>query len=244
MNAKTVRRFRVAGGVSLLLAGVVVALYGSIWVRNLRDLVKANLYAGYEAQLLSANQEIAHPRPDMYPAFGHFNRGYANVMLGRFEEAWEDYENGKKADPKGFGRRSGSNRLAMGFAENGRYTEAKKMFEEALAVSPDERFVLNQYAYLLVHSHSASVRDARRALQLTQRLLSLSDHEADRADWTIHADALALAGRFPEAIEAAKKARSLPATSSNFETEENEKLEEKINTLFPGKGHWPFSIAY
>jgi predicted Zn-dependent protease len=84
----------------------------------------------------------------------------------------------------------------MALVKSGRYAPARKTLEDALAAEPGNAEVVNALARLLATAPERRVRDAPRALQLSQKLF-----EATRslAVGQTYAMALAESGRFGEA---------------------------------------------
>ena len=88
--------------------------------------------------------------------------------------------------------------LAMALVKSGRHAQARKTLEDALAAEPRSAEVLNALARVLATAPQAQVRDAPRALALSQKLF-----EATRslAVGQTYAMALAGNGRFDEAAK-------------------------------------------
>jgi len=86
--------------------------------------------------------------------------------------------------------------LAMALVKSGRHAQARKTLEDALAAEPRSAEVVNSLARVLATAPQAQVRDAPRALELSQKLF-----EATRslAVGQTYAMALAENGRFDEA---------------------------------------------
>jgi tetratricopeptide (TPR) repeat protein len=88
--------------------------------------------------------------------------------------------------------------LAMAYVKGGRFVEARRVLEEAVAAQPANQILTNALARVLATAPDGRARDGRRALELAQKLF-----EATRIPETgeTYAMALAEAGRFDEAIK-------------------------------------------
>jgi tetratricopeptide (TPR) repeat protein len=86
--------------------------------------------------------------------------------------------------------------LAMAQVKSGRRADARKTLEDALAAEPNSAEVVNSLARLLATAREPRVRDAPRALQLSQKLF---EKTRSLAVGQTYAMALAQSGRFGEA---------------------------------------------
>ena len=86
--------------------------------------------------------------------------------------------------------------LAMALLKAGRRAEAKKTLEQSLAAEPGSAEVKNALARLLATAAEANVRDAKRALELSEKLFQAT---RSLAVGQTYAMALAESGRFKEA---------------------------------------------
>jgi tetratricopeptide (TPR) repeat protein len=86
--------------------------------------------------------------------------------------------------------------LAMALVKAGRRAEAKKTLEQSLAAEPGSAEVKNSLARLLATAAESNVRDAKRALALSEKLFQATRSLAVGQSYAM---ALAEAGRFKEA---------------------------------------------
>jgi len=102
--------------------------------------------------------------------------------------------------------------LAMIQAVQGNATNAETHFQQAIKLKPDYLAALNELAWLLATHPDAKIRNGQKAVQLAQQACKLSGGKEARYWGTLDA-AYAEAGRFPEAIQTAEKARTLALTA-------------------------------
>ena len=86
--------------------------------------------------------------------------------------------------------------LAMALVKAGRRAEARKTLEQALAAEPNSAEVINSLARLLATAREPGVRNAKRALALSEKLFQAT---RSLAVGQTYAMALAESGRFKEA---------------------------------------------
>jgi len=86
----------------------------------------------------------------------------------------------------------------------------------ALWLRPDSPTPLSELAWMLATCPQADLRDGRRAVELAERALKLSDDPL-AASWAALDAAYAETGRFEEAIQAAEKTRQLALTTGQKE---------------------------
>ncbi len=75
---------------------------------------------------------------------------------------------------------------------------------------PDDVALLNETAWILATNPNASIRNGAEAIELAERAAQLSDRREPAVLGTLAA-AYAEAGRFPEAVQTARKALQLAA---------------------------------
>jgi tetratricopeptide (TPR) repeat protein len=98
--------------------------------------------------------------------------------------------------------------LGVLFRDQAKDQEAVTHWREALRLQPDQVPVLTQIAWVLAASSAASVRNGNEAVELAERAIQLSGSEsASLLD--VLAAAYAESGRFPEAVQTAKRALAL-----------------------------------
>jgi tetratricopeptide (TPR) repeat protein len=96
--------------------------------------------------------------------------------------------------------------LAELLNQAGRGREAVAHYGKALEVEPDSAVVLNNLAWMLATSPVDAVRDGARAVRLAERACEVTAWQDPMLIGTLAA-AYAEAGRFPEAVATAEKAR-------------------------------------
>ncbi|MGA2787103.1 MAG: tetratricopeptide repeat protein [Verrucomicrobiota bacterium] len=148
-------------------------------------------------------------RPDYADAHGNL----ANVLAaqGRLEEAIPEYWRTLELVPN-----SGQAHFRFGQALQTlhNFTAAKTEYQKVLELDPKHLPAHLSLAWLLATSPEASLRNGNRAVELTQQAEQLAGGESPQLLDTLAA-AYAEAGRYPEAVEAARRALNLPATQNN-----------------------------
>ncbi len=98
--------------------------------------------------------------------------------------------------------------LAMVLFQMGKTAEASQQWREVVRLQPDNPLALGQLARLLAAGSDASLRNGAEAVNLAQRAAGLTkDGDPDILD--VLAAACAETGRFPEALQTARKAMDL-----------------------------------
>jgi protein O-mannosyl-transferase len=101
---------------------------------------------------------------------------------------------------------------------------AIERFRRVLSLQPDWPESLNNLAWILAANPDASVRNGPEAVSLAERACKLTDYKAPLLVGTLAA-AYAEAGRFPEAVSSAEKARALALAAGQTEiVRKNEEL--------------------
>ena len=85
-----------------------------------------------------------------------------------------------------------------------------------MPTQPDWPESLNNLAWILAANRDATLRNGAEAVVLAERACKLTDYKEGLFVGTL-ADAYAEAGRFPEAVSAAEKARSLALAAGQKE---------------------------
>jgi tetratricopeptide (TPR) repeat protein len=99
-------------------------------------------------------------------------------------------------------------------------------YRKALKAQPDWPESLNNLAWILAANRDATLRNGAEAVVLAERACKLTDYKEGLFVGTL-ADAYAEAGRFPEAVSAAEKARSLALAAGQKEiAQKNQELLE------------------
>ena len=166
-------------------------------------------------------------------AEAHNNLGNALATQGQLDEAMEHYRQALKIKP---GYIEAHNDLGSVLAVRGRLDEAIQQYRQALEIKPDyadaynnlrsalarvmERYrrtlqvkpddlaTANNLAWLLATCPAASLRDGAEAVEIARRADQLSGGKQAAVLDTLAA-AYAEAGRFPEAVQTARKALQL-----------------------------------
>jgi tetratricopeptide (TPR) repeat protein len=140
-------------------------------------------------------------------AQAHNNLGNALVGCGRVNEAITHYR--KALEIRRDYAQAHCN-LAMTLSRQGKIPEALAEWREALRIRPSDVTLLNDTAWVLATCPDASVRNGAEAVELARQALRLSDGREPIILDTLAA-AYAEAGRFPEAVQTARKALNLAA---------------------------------
>ena len=148
-------------------------------------------------------QEVLKISPD--DADAHFNWALTLTRRGRLDEAIVHYRKGLETKP---GDARAHCFLGAALARRGRFGGSIAQFEQAVDLKPDDVDAQTNLAWLRATCPEASLRDGAAAIAHAQVAMQLcSGRRADVFDAL--AAAYAEAGRFPEALAAARKALEL-----------------------------------
>ena len=175
----------------------------------LNNLGRALAEAGKPDEAIAHFQKILEANPNS--AEVHNSLGVALVWKRRLEEAITHFEMAVKVNP-GF-TEAHQNLGDTLYYLLGKTPEALVHWHEVLRALPNHVVVLNQTARVLATSPEASVRNGAEAVILAERAAQLSGKREPVILDTLAA-AYAEAGRFPEAVETARRALAL-ATEQN-----------------------------
>ena len=133
------------------------------------------------------------------------NLGIALMQLGKLEEASLHLRKAQEDD-----RRNLQTYYNLGAVlyMQGKVLEALTQWHAGLHVDPDDLPLLSQTAWVLATNPAASVRNGSEAVELAERAVKASGGK-DPAVLDTLAAAYAEAGRFPEAVETARRALTL-----------------------------------
>jgi tetratricopeptide (TPR) repeat protein len=106
------------------------------------------------------------------------------------------------------------NNLGGALLQKGSVDEAIVQYQKALQIKPDYAEALNNLARVLATCPQASLRDGAKAVALARRANQLTGDGNPVVLGTLAA-AYAEAGRFPEAVETAKRALDLSVAQNN-----------------------------
>ncbi|MGD0693937.1 MAG: tetratricopeptide repeat protein [Terriglobia bacterium] len=185
-------------------------------------LAQSNLGAAL-LQKGQAEEAVIHLQNavDVNPRNGdaQLNFGAALLQKGRVEEAITHLRKAVEISPGNAGAR-----LDLGNALylQGRIPEALAEWREGLRADPRHLPLLSQTAWVLATSPEESVRNGAEAVELAQRAVKLSEGKDPTILDTLAA-AYAELGRFPEAVDTARRALAL-ATQPNAQS-----LAQEIN---------------
>jgi tetratricopeptide (TPR) repeat protein len=129
--------------------------------------------------------------------------------LDRREEAAAQYERAIREKPNDAKLHY---LYAMTLAMQGAFREAADHYRQVLILQPDNAEALNNLAWILAANPSSDIRDGAQAVRLAERACELTQRHEPVVLGTLAA-AYAEAGRFPEAVTTAEKARDLAAAA-------------------------------
>jgi Flp pilus assembly protein TadD len=144
-------------------------------------------------------------------AEAHVDLGIALASRGRADEAITQYRDALKIKPDYVDAHCN---LAVALMSQGQIGEAITHFHEAVNFKPDNSSALNNLAWLLATCPEATFRNGAEAVKSAERALHLSNGQEPTILDTLAA-AYAEAGRFPEAVQTARKALDLVNRQNN-----------------------------
>jgi tetratricopeptide (TPR) repeat protein len=147
-------------------------------------------------------------------ALAQFHVGSELGFQGQFALAKAHFEAAVEADPT-FVQPYFS--LGLILDAQGKPEQAVTNFLQVIKLSPDWPAGYNQLAWLRATHPRAEIRDGPEAVRLAQRAYELSGGKVARFSATLAA-AYAEAGRFPEATNAAERARAMALAAGDKET--------------------------
>ena len=149
-------------------------------------------------------------RPEYAKA--HSNLATALMRQGNAGEAFLQWQKSLQLQPENVIARDN---LGLALARQGRMRDAMAQWQESLKYDRDDRYAQNKLAWVLATAPDPSLRDGVRAVQLAERALQLSAQQNAAVFQTLAA-AYAETGRFPLAIEAAKRGLELATEQKDF----------------------------
>ncbi len=141
----------------------------------------------------------------------HINLGAALQLRRKLDEAIAQYQRALEIEP---GNVNGHGNLGKVFASRRRFDEAIAQFQQAVKLKPDNANVQMNLAWLRATCPQASLRNGAEAIEHAQRANQISAGRRPDILYALAA-AYAEAGRFPEAVAAARKARELATQQNN-----------------------------
>jgi tetratricopeptide (TPR) repeat protein len=141
-------------------------------------------------------------------------------MLGRLDEAVEHYQRALSMKPIGRTHYL----LAMVLLQQGKHAEAVAEYKRAIELEPELPPALNDLAWILATDADPALRDGQQAVIMAERACQTSLVPDPQLIGTLAA-AYAEAGRFPDAIAAAERAKDLATKQGNLAlAQRNEEL--------------------
>jgi tetratricopeptide (TPR) repeat protein len=138
-------------------------------------------------------------------AAAHANLGPVLCARGELDECIVHLERALALDPD---YSSAHANLGEAYAARGKRALAARQFARAVEISPDRPFLLNRLAWLLATSPEDNVRDGRRAVELAEQAVSLTQRQDVMSLETLSA-AYAEVGRFEDAVATGRQALAL-----------------------------------
>ncbi|MBB02073.1 MAG: hypothetical protein CMJ47_05450 [Planctomyces sp.] len=172
------------------------------------------LMGDHKASLSDSNRALAI---DPHRAGAYSNRGVTWEALGEPKKALADFTRALEEDPAHFDARA--NRALLNVAEKNWWAAATD-YEQLRKYAPSSPDLANDYAWLLATCPHETVRNGRKAVELAELAVRLTDHRVSDYEDTLAA-AFAEAGDFEKAIEIQQRL----VKSKPDETEFQERLE-------------------
>jgi tetratricopeptide (TPR) repeat protein len=165
------------------------------------------LRQGKTAEAIGHFSEAVRLNPDSTEA--HFDYGLALLNNNQPMEAAVQFSQELALAPY---QAKGHYRLAEAFFRQYQSREAIEQFWQTLRLAPNFPDALNELAWILATDPNPKLRSGTAAVRLAERACDLTHHQVAAMLTTLGA-AYAEAGRFPEAIATAHKARDLASTT-------------------------------
>jgi protein O-mannosyl-transferase len=180
------------------------------------DMAKAQYNLGLAfAQLGRVSEAIVHYNKalELNPSYAEaeYNLGLVLVQLRRINEAVSHYNKALVINPN---CAQAHNNLGTALIQIGRVSEALAHFQKAMVINPLNVEAQNNMALVLATFPEAWMRNGTKAVELAER----ADHLTGNGNASISATlaaAYAEAGRFPNAVQTAKRALQLATDQGN-----------------------------
>jgi protein O-mannosyl-transferase len=163
--------------------------------------------AGRRDEAIDAFEAALRLNPDYAQA--HTNLGALQHAAGRTADAMLHYRRAIALRPDNVEAHAN---LGLLLSAQGRSNEAVDEFKAAIGLNPENVPALAGLAWIRATANDASVRDPLEAIRLAERAIDLTAH-TDIASLDALAAAYAAAGRFEEAISAARAGIDLAAAA-------------------------------
>ena len=173
------------------------------------NLGVALMRAGRPDEAIGCFQKVLEFKPDYAGAYN--NLGLALFTQGKFDEAIKTYQRTLELMPN---YADAHYMLGCALQSQRKSGAAIVQFQTVLKLEPGQVMAQNSLAWLLATCPEASLRDGGKAIELAKQAEQLSGGNHPEILDTLAA-AYAEAGRFPEAVETARRALSLIATQNN-----------------------------
>jgi Flp pilus assembly protein TadD len=173
------------------------------------NLGLALAHCGQVDQAIAHYQKALEIKPDY--ALAHNNLGVVLARRGQVDEAIVQFQRAVEIKPNDM---KAHNNLAMALTARGRLKEAMRHYRKVLEIKPDYADAHNDLAWLLATCPVAALRNGAEAVHHARQANQLSDSKRPGILDTLSA-AYAEAGRFPEALAAARKALELAVQQNN-----------------------------
>jgi protein O-mannosyl-transferase len=176
---------------------------GTALIEN--NLGTALAHSGRLTEATSHYDKAIELRPDYGDSY--FNLGTVLFQQGRTDEAIAQWQKGLATRPNDAGFHTA---LASAFLKKGFQKDAIAEYEQAMQIFPRDVVTRNNLAWLLATSSDASIRDGKRAIELAEQTVQLSNGN-DATYLRTLAAAYSEVGRFSEAIAVTRQAAGLAA---------------------------------
>ncbi len=173
------------------------------------DLGAALMQTGKFEDAIVHYEKALQVKPDFAEA--HYNLGIALLRMGRTSEAITHWREAVRLNSN---YAEAHYQLALALKNQQNFQEAIVHYQKALELEPHLVLAQNALAWLLATCPDAAWRNGSQAVTLAQQAEQFSGDKYPEILDTLAA-AYAEAGRFPEAVEIAKRALSLAATRNN-----------------------------
>jgi len=154
-------------------------------------------------EAISLLQAAVNLRPENAPA--HDNLAKAFLQKGQVADAMIHYRKLLAIQPENVEAR---NIVGTVLIQQGRVREAIEQWQEALAIQPENGNAASNLAWAFATCPEDSIRNGPQAVELAEKALRLSGEKIPII-FRILAAAYAESGRFPEAIETARRGAEL-----------------------------------
>lgn len=173
------------------------------------NLGNALLKSGRVDEAVNQFQSVLEIRPEFAEACSKL--GVALLQKGQQDEAIAHFRRALQLNPNLATVQSDLGTLLL---EKGLVDEAVARYQAAIAIQPANVYFLNNLAWVLATCPKPEVRNGPRAVELAQQAERLGGARNPAVLGTLAA-AYAEAGRFPEALRAARHALELATTQTN-----------------------------